>query len=123
MKFSLNDDSRGNIVSAYSEGSFTVSGQILTGSHLIWPEKSPSPWPVEDITKIIQTDIEALTSAQVEAIIIGTGNQLVFPDDKWMEYFLSQAIGVEIMDTPAACRTYNILVAEDRNVLAALIPV
>jgi uncharacterized protein len=53
--------------------------------------------------------------------VIGTGNTLHFPDPRYTAGFLTQGIGVEVMDTHAACRTYNILLSEDRNVVAALL--
>lgn len=123
MKLSLSDESQSNSISAYAEGCFTVRGQVFTGSHIFWPDLPPKPWSATSIENLSAEDFEQIASEKVEAIIIGTGQKLVFPDDSILETIYRQSIGVEIMDTAAACRTFNILVSEDRNILAALIPV
>ena len=123
MKLTLSDDSRVYTISAYSENEFTVRGEVLSGSQIIWPGKPPNSWVLTDITRLEQDSFDLIVSEDVETVIIGTGKTLIFPEDHWLEQFYNRSIGVEIMDTPAACRTYNILVSEDRNILAALIPV
>lgn len=123
MKFSLSGDNKGFSVSSYAEGEFTVSGQVLTGSHFIWPDSPPIAWDVTDISDLSEDSFSSLKLEDIEAVIIGTGRTLEFPDDKYLSIFYEQSIGVEIMDTPAALRTYNILLSEDRKVMAALIPV
>jgi len=123
MKLSLSDDSQVNIITAYAQGNFTVRGQVFTGSHIFWPEKAPLAWALSDVTELNQQSFDQVLSEDIEAIILGTGESLLFPDDKWLEQIYSHAIGIEIMDTPAACRTYNILVSEGRQVVAALIAI
>lgn len=123
MKLSLSDDSKANIISAYAEGIFTVRGQVLSGSHVFWPEKAPLAWELSDIADLDQQSFEKVLSEDIDAIILGTGKSLVFPDDKWLQQIYNHSIGIEIMDTPAACRTYNILVSEGRPIVAALIAI
>ena len=123
MKLTITDDSQVYTISAYSEGEFTVRGEVLSGSHVIWPNKSPQPWQLKKISDLAQDSFDIIASENVETVILGTGKTLIFPDDHWLEHFYNQSVGIEIMDTAAACRTYNILVSEDRNILAALIPV
>lgn len=66
-------------------------------------------------------DLAALTTSGAELVILGTGHQQVFPPAAWLGLFAQQRIGLECMDTAAACRTYNILASEGRKVIAALI--
>lgn len=123
MKLSLSDDSQTYLITAYAEGEFTVRGQILTGSQIIWPDRPPIAWSTVDINALNQDSFDLIATEDVEAIILGTGKKLVFPEDQWLEQFYKRSVGIEIMDTAAACRTYNILVSEGRNILAALLPV
>lgn len=123
MKLSLSDESQANIITAYAQGNFTVRGQVFSGSHIFWPEKAPLAWELADIADLNQQSFNQLLCEDTEAIILGTGKSLLFPDDKWLEQIYSHSIGIEIMDTPAACRTYNILVSEGRQIVAALIAI
>ena len=60
-----------------------------------------------------------LAEAEVETIIFGSGNRLRFPSPAWLAPLIAKRIGFETMDTPAACRTYNVLAGEGRKVLLA----
>ncbi|NNJ91699.1 MAG: hypothetical protein HKP55_08500 [Gammaproteobacteria bacterium] len=123
MKLSLTENSAAWSISSYSDGQFTLRGQHFSGSHFFYPLKKPQPW---GITAVSELDTGVFTSElieDIEMIIIGSGKTLVFPDDEQLMYFYQNNIGFEIMDTAAACRTWNILLSEDRNVMAALIPV
>ena len=123
MKLSLAGDSQAYVISAYREGEFTVRGQVYTGSHIIRPDQAPVAWSLQNILDLNSDSFAMLGAKKTETVIIGTGNSLVFPDDQWLEHFYRHSIGFEIMDTAAACRTYNILVSEERQVMAALIAV
>jgi uncharacterized protein len=123
MKLNLSDDSRAYVISAYCDGSFTINGQLFTGNQLVWPDQPPRTWLLDNIYSLDNNCVAEHLSEKIEAVIIGTGKSLVFPDGLRPDEFHKRAIGIEIMDTPAACRTYNILVSEGRNVMAALIAV
>ena len=123
MKLSVTENSAAWSISSYSDDSFSLRGQNFKGSHFLYPQKAPQPWGISSISEL---DAHVFTPAligQAETIIIGTGKTLTFPDDEKLVYFFENNIGFEIMDTAAACRTWNILISEDRNVMAALIPV
>ena len=121
MKLSIHDESQGYTISAYAEGTFTVKGQVLNGSQIIYPELPPKAWDAASIDELKSDHLPDIYSDNVEVIIIGTGKELVFPEEDAMELLYRASVGFEIMDTPAACRTYNILVSEGRNIVAALI--
>jgi uncharacterized protein len=69
----------------------------------------------------MQNHVEQILALKPELIIIGTGNKLVFPAVELYSSIIQHGIGVDFMDTGAACRTYNILMSEDRDVVAGLI--
>lgn len=123
MKLSLTENSAAWSVSSYSDGQFSSHGQSFTGSHFFYPKKAPQPWGISSISQLDTSVFTSDVIGDAELIIIGTGKTLVFPDDDKLLYFYDNNIGFEIMDTAAACRTWNILLSEDRNVVAALIPV
>ncbi len=85
------------------------------------PDRPVESWRVTTLELLDQESIAALAAIGADVLLIGTGGQLRFPDRHMLRSLTSAGIGVEIMDTMAACRTYNILVAEERNVLAAVI--
>jgi uncharacterized protein len=78
-------------------------------------------WPVTDAAKLTITNLESALARKPEIILLGTGSRIVFPANEVRTTILSKGIGFEIMDTPAACRTFNILAEESRRVVAALI--
>ena len=77
-------------------------------------------WNVSDPNSLTLADLELAISFEPELIILGTGNSVCIPNLDLMAEAANQGIGLEIMDTPAACRTYNVLVHENRAVVAAL---
>ena len=123
MKFALSDTQGSNTITAYAAGQFTVANRQYSGSLLVSMRTVSADWPVTSVEQIDADAVQQLLDAKPVTLIIGTGATLEFPDSELLEKFAAQRVGVEIMDTPAACRTYNILVAEGRDVLAALIPV
>jgi uncharacterized protein len=77
-------------------------------------------WAVDSPAALSVEDLERAVELRPEILLIGTGPRLVMPANNLMQRLGTQGIGVEIMDTPAACRTYNVLVHEQRRVVAAL---
>ena len=65
--------------------------------------------------------VEAILELDPEIVLVGTGQRQVFPGRAFLAGFLNRGVGVEVMDTAAACRTYNVLIAEGRHVVAALL--
>ena len=123
MKLSLSDDSHSFHISSYDEGSFTVNQQLYLGSQIFTADSPPTPWNVAAIEELSLEQLKMDGISKQDLVIIGTGSSLIFPDDKCLSYLYDMQIGFEIMDTPAACRTFNILLSEGRNALAALIAI
>lgn len=78
-------------------------------------------WPVDSVEQLGVDHLQAILDAPPEVLLIGTGTVQQFPDRAVWRHLRSQGLGVEIMDTAAACRTYNLIMAEGRDVAAALI--
>jgi len=95
---------------------FYQSSLILSAREII-PD-----WSVKSVDEIEQWHLEKVLKLNPEVVLIGTGNSQAFLPPELMMFFYSRNIGIEVMSTDAACRTFNVLVSESRNVVAALIP-
>ena len=78
-------------------------------------------WPPQTLNELTAAHLEIIISLRPAIFLLGVGSHLTFPSVDIYGELLNQGIGVEIMDTSAACRTYTVLTAEERNVIAALI--
>lgn len=135
MKLSLETRSA-NIIHSYEAGKLkiqqnlaaTESGQhqdlageqllTVSGSLILTPESLIKNWLANPDT-ISVNDIRRVLETQPEVIVLGTGEKLVFPDHAVLAECHQYRIGVEVMNTPAACRTYNVLASERRKVAVA----
>ena len=81
----------------------------------------PAAWPVDSFDALDASHFEMLAALRPQLVIFGSGARLRFPPPRLLAGLIGARIGVEAMDTPAACRTYNVLLAEGRSVLAALL--
>ncbi|HEY0879418.1 MAG TPA: Mth938-like domain-containing protein [Zeimonas sp.] len=111
-----------NTFTAYGDGWFDVNGERHTGSVLVVPESAVLAWGVADFDALTQADFERLLALEPELVLLGTGSRQRFPHPGLTAPLASRQIGLEVMDTGAACRTYNILAGEGRRALAALLP-
>jgi uncharacterized protein len=120
MRFNLDFNDSGTIIRGYREGSVTVNDQEIQQSVIVTPEQILA-WPVSSFDELEPAHMLELQDLQPEIILLGTGHRQQFPSPVIIRPLLSQGIGVEVMGTAAACRTYNIIVAEGRRVVAALL--
>ncbi len=109
------------MVSAYGPGYVEVNGVRHDAACVFAPQRPPQPWGVVSVHTMEAAHIDALLEPRPELVLIGTGRQQHFLSPALMRQLIAQRIGWEVMDTAAACRTYNILAGEGRQVLAALI--
>ncbi|MFN7835341.1 MAG: Mth938-like domain-containing protein [Burkholderiaceae bacterium] len=106
-----------SIVTAYDDSSVTIDGVMHRSSVVCGTDLLPRAWAAAaDLSAAVVT----ATPAGTEVVLLGTGKHQVFPEVAVREAWLAAGVAVEIMDTAAACRTYNILRAEGRRVLAIL---
>ncbi|WP_449371021.1 Mth938-like domain-containing protein [Thiomonas sp.] len=110
------------MVSAYGPGYVEVNGVRFTSACVFTPQQTPMPWGAGPVAALQASHIEALLLDPLpEVVLIGTGRQQHLLPPALMRQLISRRIGWEVMDTAAACRTYNILAGEGRHVLAALL--
>src|SRR5690606_33267162 len=102
-------------------GGITIGEQRYTDSLILCPGRAILTWRPPHVDALLEEDFEPVVALQPEILLLGTGSRLVFPAPGLTVRLLQYGIGVEVMDTPAACRTYNILLAEQRRVVAALL--
>jgi len=121
MKFSQDLTDSGYVVTAYDNSGIKVNGKQFEKSFIISPDEFHENWTIDSISELSSTHIQQLLDMKPELIIVGTGNKLVFPPVEVYAALVKQNMGVEFMDTNAACRTYNILTGEGRKVVAGII--
>jgi len=111
-------------ITGYGNGGFRVSGVFHAGPVLVFPERTIA-WSVSVFADLTGQSLAALSGAQpsIELLLLGCGRSVGFVPPPVRALLKGQGIAVEPMDTGAACRTYNVLLAEGRRVAAALIPV
>ncbi|HVK54170.1 MAG TPA: Mth938-like domain-containing protein [Burkholderiales bacterium] len=120
MKFHLTDSGSQNLCTGYGKGFVAVNQRHIETNVIILPDRLVEPWGADSFDSLSEADFTHLATLAVEVIILGTGERIRFPHPRLAEPLRKARIGIEVMDTPAACRTYNILVGEGRRVAAAL---
>ena len=98
-----------------------INDRELTASFIITPQVLVEDWPVGSVAELQPAHLEAILALEPVLIILGTGATQVFPSQQLMAACLSRGIGLEVMNNPAAARTFNILAGEGRKVAAAFI--
>jgi len=107
-------------VTAYGDDYVMVDGERHEKSVLVTAE-SVSDWAPSSFASLKQEDFEELARLGVDIVLLGTGRRQRFPHPSLSAALASARVGLEVMDAKAACRTYNILVAEERKVALALL--
>jgi uncharacterized protein len=121
MRLSLNGQGAANTIQAYGHGFITINTQHFHRSVVVARDRIIGDWPPQRFADIQSCHMRLLTTLNPEILLLGTGDHQQFPHPEILEPLINQRIGFEIMDTPAACRTYNIILTEGRQVAAALI--
>jgi uncharacterized protein len=109
-----------NVITAYGDDYVAVNGARYSTSLIVTPERL-QPWHVTEFTQMTAADFEKLKELDAEIVVLGTGPRQRFPHPSLTAPLTAARVGLEVMDMKAACRTYNILVAEARKVAAALL--
>ncbi len=121
MKLHLNNTVGSNAITGHGEGSVSVNNQPIDHALIVTPDKIIDPWQIANLSALSLIDFADLLELKPELVIFGSGKSFRFPDPRIMAAFAQAHIGFEVMDTAAACRTYNVLAGEGRNVAAALL--
>jgi uncharacterized protein len=120
MRFTQDSSSAANLVRAYGSGELRINDEVYHCAVIVSASTvraAPDILGMEDIARLDPTRILELSP---ELVLLGTGQRQIFPAAHLRAQFLSAGIGFEVMDTGAACRTFNVLVAEQRRVVALL---
>ena len=120
MKLQASSPSALNTFSGYGEGFVLINGQRHAGSMIVMPERM-QPWDVAGFDALKEADFQVFLELKLEILLLGTGPKQRFPHPRLTRALAQRRIGLEVMDLQAACRTYNILLAEERIVAAALL--
>ena len=121
MKFAQERQDEGYVITSYGQNSVSINGKAFSQSLIITRATLNENWGVSTIALLQTNHIDEILSFNPELIIIGTGEKLIFPALETYAGIINHGIGVDFMDTGAACRTYNILMSEGRDVVAGLI--
>ena len=109
-------------IQGYSKEGVVVNGQAQPGAMVLCAVQGPKPWAVEKFEHLVQAHFDELLMLKPELIIFGSGPHLKFPSPSLLQGLIKQGVGVETMDSGAACRTFNVLAGEGRRVVLALLP-
>ena len=115
------ETSAANLIRAWEPGRLLVGEQWLEGNIIVTADEIVRDWAIPNPLALSIGDLAPAIGLHPEIILLGTGATAQMPDIGLMSALAERGIGLEIMDTPAACRTYNVLVHEQRRVVAALL--
>jgi uncharacterized protein len=120
MKFTLEASSRVNLIRAYSSQEIRIGERRLQASCIVTADRLIADWAPASFAELTPAHVEAILGLQPELVLLGTGPTQRFPPASVRSAFTARGVGLEVMNLGAACRTFNILVQEERRVVAAL---
>jgi uncharacterized protein len=109
------------MIRAYGEGRIVINERSFARSLIVTPDHLDPDWQPQVLAELSAVHLEPIAALKPEVVLLGVGHRLRFPGRETMNFFLQRGIGIEAMDTAAACRTFNLLMAEGRAVAAALL--
>ena len=121
MKLQSDPHSGANTITGYGDGYVEINKTPYAHAVILSSDGAILEWPVQSFDGLEAAHFAQMVDLKPELILIGTGSKQRFPKPELLKSLISAKIGFEIMDSQAACRTYNILVGEGRQVLLALI--
>jgi uncharacterized protein len=122
MEFNLEIPHDRFFIRSVSERGIRVSDDYYTVPFIISGQRIIPEWNVASVDDFNEASLQVIFSLEPEVILIGTGNTQIFLPPTLQVHFFRHKLGFEVMTTDAACRTFNVLVAEGRHVVAALMP-
>ncbi|MBL8394736.1 MAG: Mth938-like domain-containing protein [Candidatus Accumulibacter sp.] len=121
MKLQLDSSEGLNTFTAYGDGYVSVNGVRHTRNLAVLPDRLLPDWTLATFETLSIADFELLATLDADIILLGTGRRLRFPSPDLLHPLVRLQKGLEVMDLPAACRTYNVLMGEGRKVAAGLL--
>lgn len=121
MKLSEDYNAGTYMINGYDAEGIIINQRSYTSSLIVSNHRLLENWPMQDISELSADFLAPILELKPEVILIGTGSSLIFPPASSYARVIESGLGIEFMDSVAACRTYNILLAEDRVVVAGII--
>jgi len=121
MKMSVDSAEGAYRILCYSDGEIRINEGRYGTSLLVSPDTLVTEWGPTTLEALSTEHLDAVRALEPEVVLLGTGAQQTFPGRELMLPLMRGGIGLEVMDTASACRTYNVLMSEGRRVVAALI--
>ena len=121
MKMALDNASGVNTIRSYEAGRVQIRERFYTNSLIVLPSRLYLDWEPGTVQELRTAHLAPILEERPEVLIIGTGETQVFPEPAIFSTFMDLGIGFEIMDNAAACRTFNVLLAENRRAALALV--
>jgi uncharacterized protein len=115
------DKSDVQTLTAHGPGWVAINGERIESSVVVGSRGERFAWDCSRFDQLGPEHFARLATLGAELILFGSGRRIRFPQPAWLQPLMARRTGVETMDTPAACRTYNILAGEGRHVIAALL--
>ena len=115
------DPAQGPSLTGHGPGWIAINGEKVMHSMLLSSMGHRQAWGCDGFAQLSATQFDLLADWGAELVLFGSGDRLRFPQAQWLASLYARRIGVETMDTPAACRTFNFLATEGRKVIAALL--
>jgi uncharacterized protein len=122
VEFTLEVPQNQFFIRSVSAAGIRVDQEVFVNPFIISGQRIVPQWDVESIDDINEESLQAIFDLEPEVILIGTGDSQIFLPPATQVHFFRRNFGFEVMTTDAACRTFNVLVAEGRHVVAALLP-
>jgi uncharacterized protein len=122
MKFTLDSRSDINLIRGYASGEVRIADLVQRAPCIVTADQLILDWQARDVATLATEDLAPVFALQPDVVLLGTGAKQIFPGSAIRQAFAARRIGLEVMDLGAACRTYNILVQEERRVAAVLFP-
>ena len=120
MRFTQDAGSSTNVIRSYGSGELRINAELYRSAVILSAASVHEAPDIRGIEDLVHFEPSRILALDPELVLLGTGQRQIFPAAAFRARFLSAGIGFEVMDTGAACRTFNVLVGEQRRVVALL---
>jgi uncharacterized protein len=121
MRFTQDVGSGINIIRGYGNGELRINDGVYRGAVIVSASTLIEMANVNNLDALLSVEAARVLALEPELVLLGTGERQVFPAPAFGAQFMRAGIGLEVMDTSAACRTFNVLVGEQRRAVAILL--